>query len=268
MDPKSAKENINGMNIYMILAQEGKTEEDLSLDYIERSLERDKLLIRAIQTGNKELLAEVGRIKGLEVNNKNYYANPIIEGDPLRTRKNGMIIRNTLGRIAAAFGGVPAIYLHLVSEKYALQIEQATSPEYLDNVVSPRMFDEYCDLVTNFSASKYSSLIKEIVIYIGSHLREELSVSMLADHFHVNAAHLARKFKKETGYTISEYVNHQKIEAAKLLFQGGEASVSEVAARLGFNSSSYFSKTFKKITGLSPAYYMQEVNEGNVEPVV
>lgn len=263
MTPGLPEESVNGMNLYMVLAQEGKTEDDVSFEYIEGSLQRDMKLIRAIQTGNKELLAEVEQIKGLEPSNTKYYANPIIENDPLRTRKNGMIIRNTLGRIAAAFGGVPAIYLHLVSEKYAIQIEQATSPEYLQNVVSPRMFNEYCELVANFSASKYSSLISEIVVYIGSHLREELSVSMLADHFHVNAAHLARKFKKETGYTISEYVNHQKVEAAKLLFQGGDASVSDVGARLGFNSSSYFSKTFKKVTGLSPAYYMQQVNEEN-----
>ncbi|WP_373742434.1 helix-turn-helix domain-containing protein, partial [Jeotgalibaca porci] len=87
---------------------------------------------------------------------------------------------------------------------------------------------------------------KEIVIFIGNHLREELNVSNLAATFHVNSSHLARKFKKETGYTISEYVNHQKIEAAKLLFQGGEVTVAEVSEKLGYNSNSYFSKIFKK----------------------
>lgn len=263
MEMKMSEKRSHDRNIYMILTQEGTTQDASSLQDIERSLERDKLLIQAIQTGNKQLLQEAGNIKGLEVRQKHYYANPIIEHDPLRTRKNGMIIRNTLCRIAAASGGVPAIYLHLLSEKYALQIEEATSPEYLDDVLSPRMFDGYCDLVANFSASKYSNLIKEAVTYIGSHLTEEVSVSVLAERFHVNASHLARKFKKETGYTISDYVNSQKVQAAKLMFQRGELGVKEVAARLGYNSSSYFSTTFKKITGISPLHYLQQQHASN-----
>lgn len=252
------------LNIYMILTQNQAAQDAASLQEIEQSMERDRLLIRAIQSGNKRLLQEAIQIEGLEAGRKQYYANPIIEHDPLRTRKNGMIIRNTLSRMAAAFGGVPAIYLHILSEKYALQIEEATSPEYLEDVVSPRMFAEYCDLVANFSASQYSGLIKEVVKYIGSHLTDEVSVSVLAEHFHVNASHLARKFKKETGYTISDYVNGQKVEAAKLMFQGGEMGVKEVAARLGFNSSSYFSTTFKKIAGVSPLYYLQQERESRL----
>jgi YesN/AraC family two-component response regulator len=165
-----------------------------------------------------------------------------------------------LCRIAGELGGVAAIYLHLVFEKYAIQIEQATTTDYLEHVVTPNMFAEYCDLVANYSTLKYSPLIKEIVIFIGNHLREELNVSNLAATFHVNSSHLARKFKKETGYTISEYVNHQKIEAAKLLFQGGEVTVGEVSEKLGYNSNSYFSKIFKKITGKSPVVYLKSLH--------
>lgn len=255
MEHDFLSEDINGTNLYRILSEVNVQKKGNSMDYIEKSLERDLILIQAIQTGNQELLDKAAKYVEPETHHSYYYANPIIQEDPLRTRKNGMVIRNTLCRIGAALGGVPAIYLHLISEKYAIQIEQAQSPEYLEYIVSPNMFAEFCELVVNFSTAHYSNLIKEIVSYIGNHISEEVNVTILADAFHINNSHLARKFKKETGYTVSEYVNQQKIEAAKLLLQGKEMSVGEVAERLGYNSSSYFSKVFKKLTGESPIDY-------------
>lgn len=256
-----AENYTSSTNLYDLLSEDGLDNQGNSLNFIEKSMERDKLLIQAIQSGNREMLDEVMNMPGLDQDKGYYYGNPILKWDPLRTRKNGMIIRNTLCRVAGELGGVAAIYLHLIFEKYAIQIEQATTADYLEHVISPNMFAEYCDLVANYSTVKYSPLIKEIVVYIGNHLREELNVSNLAATFHVNSSHLARKFKKETGYTISEYVNHQKIEAAKLLFQGGEVTVGEVAEKLGYNSNSYFSKIFKKITGKSPVAYLKKLHD-------
>lgn len=251
--------NLNGVTLYQILSEVNIEKTGNSMDYIERSLQRDLILIQAIQSGNKELLSKAIRFSGLEISENHYYSNPIIKEDPLRTRKNGMIIRNTLCRIGAALGGVPAIYLHLISEKYAIQIEQATTIEYLEYSLTPSMIEEFCDLVIHFSMADYSSLIKEIVSYIGNHISEELTVTILAEMFQVNSSHLARKFKKETGYTISEYVNKQKIEAAKLLLQGKEISIGDVAEHLGYNSSSYFTKVFKRIVGTAPNEFLHNL---------
>lgn len=255
MEHDILNENISETSLYHILSEVTIQNKGNSMEYIEKSMERDSMLIQAIKTGNKELLNTAKNYVASEITHPYYYANPIIHEDILRTRKNGMIIRNTLCRIGAALGGVPAINLHLISEKYALQIEQAPTPEYLEYVVSPKMFDEFCDLVENFSTIHYSNLVKEVVNYIGNHISEEVTVTILSETFHVNDSHLARKFKKETNYTISEYVNQQKIEAAKLLLQGKEMSVGKVSERLGYNSSSYFSKVFKKLTGEAPANY-------------
>lgn len=232
---------------------------DLTSDYINHSWERDKLLLQAIQTGNKDLL---DRIKDNPVelrSNKHYYGNPNLPGNILRTRKNGLIIRNMICRVAAGLGGVPPLYLHYISEKYVLQIEQATSASYLIQELTYEMFHEYIDLVVNFSSSKYSKVIKDVVIYITEHIYEPLTLSTLAEEFHINASHLSRKFKQETGFTVSEYVNRQKIDVAKLLFSRGNQSVMSVAAELGFSSSSYFSKLFKKITGKAPIEYIQRL---------
>lgn len=248
-------DNQNGTNLYRMLSEKDIHAAGNSMDFIEKSMERDLLLIDAIRTGDRETLEEVRKISEEWKNDRFYYANPIIEDDLFRTRKNGMVIRNTLCRIGAALGGVPAVYLHLVSENYGMKIEQAPSIDYLDLTIAPSMLMDFYELVINFSTDQYSNLIKQIVTYIGNHLSEELSVTILADLFHVNSSHLARKFKKETGYTVSEYVNNQKIEAAKLLLQRKELSISQIAENLGYNSGSYFSKVFKKITGSAPRDY-------------
>lgn len=237
-----------------------EVDNNLSSEYIEKSWERDKLLIQAVQTGNKDLLKDIESFFPEEEKTQHYFANPVIETDILRTRKNGMVIRNTTCRISAGLGGVPPHYLHLISEKYGILIEQAPSVDFLLRKISPKMFEEYCDLVANFSVSKYSSTIKEIVLYISKHIEEQITVSRLAEIFHINTSHLSRKFKKETGYTVSEYVNRQKIDAAQLLFSMGHTVSIEVADILGYNSYSYFSNTFKKITGESPAKYIERMN--------
>lgn len=242
-------------NFFHSFSEKNVHEEGNSVDYIEKSKERDLLLIKAIQTADKEGLDTVMNLSEVGTSHRYYYANPIIKEDLLRTRKNGMIIRTTLCRIGAAMGGVPAVYLHLLSEKYALRIEHATSLDELEESLAPKMLYDFYELVVNFSNAQYSNLIKQIVSYIGNHLSEELSVTILADLFHTNSSHLARKFKKETGYTISEYVNNQKIEAAKILLQRKELSVSQIAENLGYNSSSYFSTVFKKVTGTAPSGY-------------
>lgn len=231
---------------------------DLSENEIEYSFYREQKLMLAISTGNRELLQEIWNTD--YPFKKSFYGNPIILDDELRSRKNGMVIRNTLCRIAAGNGGVTPIHLHYISEKYAIKIEQATSIEYLNKQLTWEMFEEYCDLVLNFSTSNYSQTIKDIVAYIATHLNEEITLTSIADQFHINNAHLSRKFKKETGFTVSDYVNHQRVDLAKLLFQDKTKSVLEVSDQVGFNSSSYFSKTFKKITGESPVEYVKRTH--------
>lgn len=181
-----------------------------------------------------------------------------IPTDPLRDRKNGLVIRNTFCRIAARNGGLPPLYLHHISEKYALMIERADSIDYIKNKLANSMFMEYVEAVNKFSTSAYSKLIKDIVSYIAQNLTNELTLSDLSKMFHVHPAHLSRKFKQETGMTVMEYIQYHRINHAKLLFQEGKTNILEVAALSGFNSSSYFDKVFKKVTNQTPSHYLKE----------
>lgn len=233
--------------------------DDLNEENIRFRYELEQTVMNAITAGNYEAIRSL-----FENDLRDLPVNPIIRripGDILRDRKNGLIRRNTFSRIAAREGGLPPVYLHLLSEKYSLKIEQATSVVHLDTVVAKQMMKEYCEAVNQFSTLGYSETIQKIISHISSRPTEPVLLNDVASEFHMNASHLSRKFKKETGITFIDYVIRQRIEYAKLLFHENHYTITEVASNSGFNSSSYFSKVFKKATGLAPKEYVHDIQK-------
>ncbi|WP_138752319.1 response regulator transcription factor [Paenibacillus sinopodophylli] len=103
------------------------------------------------------------------------------------------------------------------------------------------------------------SLINRVLIFIHDHLgNEELSLLWLAqNHYFMNAEHLGRLFRKETGQRFSQYVTALRMEQAKhLLIRQPDMKIYEIAERVGFGmDQQYFGNVFRKSTGLSPLEY-------------
>ena len=70
--------------------------------------------------------------------------------------------------------------------------------------------------------------------------------------------YLSTKFKKETGMTLSQYIQEQKIGKAKSLLKSTDRSILEIATYLGFSSQGYFQNVFKKLTGMTPKDYRNQ----------
>ena len=124
------------------------------------------------------------------------------------------------------------------------------------------MVREYAEAVAHFSVSSYSKLVNQAVSYISRHILSKINSEALAESLYVSSGHLSRQFKKETGKTIPEYVNWQRIEMAKVFLQENDADITELAIRLGYQESSYFSKVFRQIAGMSPRQYVNECRNG------
>jgi two-component system, response regulator YesN len=235
------------------------TVDNLDEKLISYRYEIEGKIMNLISTGNingmKDLIQEI-HIRETQSIEFSTQVNRI-PTDPLRSRKNGIVIRNTFCRIGAKNGGLPLLYVHLISEKYALKIENADSVEYLEDVLFVSLLMEYTEAVHKFSTLPYSKLIKDVVSYITQNLTNEMNLTLLSNFFHVHPSHLARKFKQETGLTIIDYIQHHRINYAKLLFQEGNTNILDVANLSGFNSSSYFDKVFKKITSQTPSAYLK-----------
>jgi AraC-like DNA-binding protein len=90
--------------------------------------------------------------------------------------------------------------------------------------------------------------------YIDSHYPEKTDVNTVAEKVHLTTPAFCRYFKKQTQMTFTDFVNQYRIDIAKNQLMQGK-SVSETCFAVGFDSLSYFSRLFKKITGKNPSEF-------------
>lgn len=180
-----------------------------------------------------------------------------VPGSPIRSSKNMAFVSNTLYRVAAERSGVHPVYLHNISERFAILIERTTTIPGLKKLIL-LMANEYCELVRSFSTGQYSPIVKKAVDYILLNLGHPITLNSIAKQIHVNPSHLSRKFKEDTGMNITEFINQKRVEESKLYLQRGNISITDIAFMVGFNDLNYFSKVFKKLTSVTPSQYAKK----------
>lgn len=223
-----------------------------SKNIIEIRYELEKKLMNAITKGDKKEVAQLSKEPAdrfLDFSNR-------IPESPIRSAKNISLVLNTLCRTAAEKGGVHPVYIHHISERFAILIERAPNLNHL-NSLGMLMINEYCEVVNTFSTRAYSPIVKQAVDYIQLNLENPLTLNEIAATLHVNPTYLSRKFREDTNMNIIEYINHKRIEEAKLYLHRGNKSVTEIAFLVGFNDVNYFSRVFKKITSVTPSQYVK-----------
>ena len=94
--------------------------------------------------------------------------------------------------------------------------------------------------------------VKRVMKYLNENFTRPINLEALASLCGVTKFHLMRQFKQYTGQTIFTYLNHLRCQNAELLIAGG-TSITEAAYASGFESLSYFSRTYKKNMGTSPS---------------
>jgi len=110
----------------------------------------------------------------------------------------------------------------------------------------------------------YSDMVRDAVIYIMANYPFNISIDTISNHINVSRHHLMRIFKKETGFTIADFITNYRINIAIELLESGEHNVSQVAERVGYLDVNYFSKVFKKMTGSSPKNILKKEGTQNV----
>ena len=99
--------------------------------------------------------------------------------------------------------------------------------------------------------------IQKAIDYIDNHVSEPITLSQIATHLHLSREYVAGLFKKETGMTVSQYVNEQKLMRACDLLRDTPQNLTEIALSLGYSDYSYFSYIFKKRFGVSPSHFLK-----------
>ena len=117
------------------------------------------------------------------------------------------------------------------------------------------MLRKYCFLVQNHSLKGYSKVIQNTINYIDFHIKEPLTLGMLAEQVSVTPNYLSAQFKKETKQTVGEYVNQKRIHNSLSLLATSDVPIREVAERVGVYDENYFSRIFKKNMNRTPSQY-------------
>lgn len=104
--------------------------------------------------------------------------------------------------------------------------------------------------------------IKECLAYIEQHYSEpDLSLKQIADHLYLNEKYLSRLFTAYVGTPLFQYINSIRIKMSCFELMNSSAYVSDIALKVGFEDPLYFSKKFKKMTGVSPLNFRKFVKK-------
>lgn len=102
---------------------------------------------------------------------------------------------------------------------------------------------------------KNSKIVKSAVDYVARHFSEDITLSSVAEELHVNTSYLSMLFKQVTGATFKEHLNRVRVGEAERLLANTDYPIIEIAIACGYSDQSYFTKVFKKYTGLTPRQY-------------
>ena len=120
----------------------------------------------------------------------------------------------------------------------------------------------FADFLCVLDTSACSEITKKAIEYIQRHYGEgSLGLDTVAESFGYTASYLSRIFKKETGVNVVDYINEIRILTAQKMLSEGERKVYEVAEEVGYNNYNHFSKTFKRITGVTPSQYLENIKK-------
>ena len=114
-------------------------------------------------------------------------------------------------------------------------------------------------LTEQMAFSSNSTHLEQIIQFMEFHICEQLSLDQLCEHFSLSRSSIQKLFQKEKGCGPMEYFNGLKIQRAKDMIRDGRKNLTEIAGFLSYSSLPYFSKQFKKATGMAPMEYASSV---------
>ncbi|MEG0484406.1 MAG: AraC family transcriptional regulator [Oscillospiraceae bacterium] len=139
-----------------------------------------------------------------------------------------------------------AIYYEEVLRVQIMQLLLLLAREYSQSPVSS---------VTASVYDKYKPMVEDAIRYVDIHFAEPLKLEDVCRVSMVSKTYFCYLFKLLTQQTFVEYVMNKRIQKALLLLKNPDCSITWIGYEVGFNDSTHFSRTFKKVVGISPRTY-------------
>ena len=150
---------------------------------------------------------------------------------------------------------------------------EALRLQITDYILKPVNYEEFGACIDNLKIAlfqrqtpKSQDLQEErsillITRYLQEHLAEEISLSILAEEFHLSAQYISQLFKSEIGVGFLAYLTNIRMEQAKKLLLSTSLSIAEVSEQSGYSDYRVFTKVFKKAEGITPSQYRRDFLE-------
>jgi AraC-like DNA-binding protein/ligand-binding sensor protein len=122
----------------------------------------------------------------------------------------------------------------------------------------------FTDQVFNLTHVKHADVIFHAISFIKKNYMKKITLEQAASHVYLSPAYFSRLFKLEMGENFNTYVNSIRVQSAKNLLMNEAIPMIDIASLVGFETQSYFSKVFKRLTGVTPGKYRE--SRGQIKP--
>lgn len=109
------------------------------------------------------------------------------------------------------------------------------------------------------------TLVDCILTFIEFNIEKQFTIEWLSRQYSTNRTTLMSEFKRVTGKTINEFVLDKRIDLSKQILAFTNISIEELSEKCGFSSQSYFTRAFKKKSGLSPLQFRKKAVENRIK---
>ena len=227
----------------------------------DRERSTEELLMKGIREGNSEFIV------GLSKKTEETYGLVSDTGDILRDSKNTLIVFNALCSRAAIEGGLPAETAKEIERRRTREIELSDSVTVLTKL-NHELVNEYTMRVRECRSNpQISSEIQTACDYIRVNVLKELSVDEIAENAGYTTYYFTKKFHKETGVRVTDYIKSVRVEYARILLITTNKKIQEISDSLHFGTRNYFSKVFQEAVGISPTEYREQMEKGKKDEI-
>ena len=178
--------------------------------------------------------------------------------DTLRLIKDNMLIFTGLCARTAIRSGVSVYIAKKLESEWVSRIEAARS--FSDaHRLRESMYNAFLRQVRQSRENTgLSKAVRDCRSYIQANYMNEITLEELARHCGYAEYYLSRKFAKETGMKINDYIHRVRIDAAKLLLLTTSREIQEISDLLQFGNRSHFDRVFRQQVGVSPAKFREQ----------
>jgi two-component system response regulator YesN len=171
----------------------------------------------------------------------------------IRTRVLELLV--LLSRAAMEAGADEQLIFGL-NYKYIREINLYNSVEGLTSWLA-RVIDRFAKMVFDLREIKHADVIFRAIRYIKKHYTRKISLEEVAEQAFLSPAYFSKIFKEEMGCGFSSYLNTMRVDRSKDFLRNKSIPLIDVAGMVGFEDQSYFTRVFKKNTGLTPGKYRE-----------